>query len=70
MDLKLKLPREELIDIISDHDAIIVRSATKVHEELFIHRKNLKVVGRAGNGVDNINITAVDGILKVQFVRL
>ncbi len=66
--LKLKLTREELLEIIEAYDAIIVRSATKVNEELFTHGKNLKVVGRAGNGVDNIDMPAATqhGVIVVN----
>lgn len=51
-----KITREELLDIIGEYDALVVRSATKVNEELYEHATNLKVVGRAGNGVDNIEM--------------
>jgi D-3-phosphoglycerate dehydrogenase len=56
-----KISREELLSIIGEYDALIVRSATKVNEELYEHATNLKVVGRAGNGVDNIDM---DGASK------
>ncbi len=55
-DVKLGLSVEELEAIIGDYDALIVRSATQVNESLLAKAKNLKVVGRAGNGVDNINV--------------
>ena len=51
-----KISREELLDVIGGYDALIVRSATKVNEELYTHATNLRVVGRAGNGVDNIEM--------------
>ncbi len=56
IDLKPKLPPEELIRIIPQYDALIVRSGTKVTEEVLRAGKKLKVVGRAGVGVDNIDI--------------
>ena len=40
------------------NDALIVRSVTKVNEELLSKATRLKVVGRAGNGVDNIDVDA------------
>lgn len=61
VDVRLQLPREELLAIIKDYDAIIVRSVTKINEEFYERAKNLKVVGRAGNGVDNIEM---DGATK------
>ncbi len=46
---------EELIDCIGEYEGLAVRSATKVTAEVFEAAKNLKVVGRAGIGVDNID---------------
>ena len=48
------LPKEELYARIGDYDAIVGRSATRVSEELLRRATRLKVVGRAGVGVDNI----------------
>ena len=56
VDVKLNLPREELLQIIPGYDAIVVRSVTKINEEFYGHATGLKVVGRAGNGVDNIEM--------------
>ncbi len=50
------MSREDLLDVIGGYDAIIVRSVTKVNEELLERANNLKVVGRAGNGIDNIDV--------------
>lgn len=68
VDVKFGIGREELLDIICEYDALIVRSVTKVNEELMEKAKNLKVVGRAGNGVDNINLKAATarGIIVVN----
>ena len=52
------LKKEELLPIIGDYDALIVRSGTKVTEEIIAAAKNLKVIGRAGIGVDNIDVPA------------
>jgi len=49
---------EELIQIIPEYDAMIVRSRTEVTAQLFEASKRLKVVGRAGVGVDNIDLEA------------
>jgi D-3-phosphoglycerate dehydrogenase len=53
-----KLPREELLETMSDMDGIVVRSATKVDRELISSAPKLKVIGRAGVGVDNVDIGA------------
>ncbi|MDB5714037.1 MAG: phosphoglycerate dehydrogenase [Sphingomonadales bacterium] len=50
--------KEELIAIIGDYDGLAIRSATKVTKEIIAAAKNLKVVGRAGIGVDNVDIPA------------
>jgi D-3-phosphoglycerate dehydrogenase len=49
---------EELLVIIGDYDAMIVRSRTKVTKQVLDAAKQLKVVGRAGVGVDNIDLAA------------
>ena len=56
VDEKVGLSENELADIINEYDALIVRSATKVTKKIIISGKNLKVIGRAGAGVDNIDI--------------
>ena len=57
VDVRFGIGRDELLSIIENYDAIIVRSVTQVDEELVNKGKNLKVVGRAGNGVDNIKLS-------------
>jgi D-3-phosphoglycerate dehydrogenase / 2-oxoglutarate reductase len=56
VDVKYGMSREDLNDIIPNYDAIIVRSVTKVNRELIDKGVNLKVAGRAGNGIDNIDV--------------
>ena len=58
VDDKKGVSAEELLKIISDYDAIIVRGRTKVTKEVFEAGKKLKVVGRSGVGVDNIDLPA------------
>jgi len=58
VDVNTGLSEEELIKIIPEYDAIIVRSGTKVTEEVIKAAKNLKFIGRAGVGVDNIDVKA------------
>lgn len=52
------LPEAELIKIIPDFDALVVRSQTKVTAKVIDAAKKLKVVGRAGVGVDNVDVEA------------
>lgn len=49
---------EDLLKVVGEYDALIVRGRTKVTPEVFAAGKKLKVVGRAGVGVDNINLPA------------
>jgi len=56
VDVKTSLPPEEQEAIIGDYDALVIRSATKVTQSLLASAKNLKVVGRAGIGLDNVDI--------------
>ena len=49
------MPKSELSKIIADYDVLIVRSATKVKGELLDNAKKLKVIGRAGEGLDNVD---------------
>ena len=56
VDVKTGLSEEEIIKIISDYDGMVVRSATKVTKNILEAAKNLKVIGRAGAGVDNIDV--------------
>jgi D-3-phosphoglycerate dehydrogenase len=57
-DVKTGLERDELIKIIGDYDGIAIRSATKITAKVLEAAKKLKVVGRAGIGVDNVEIPA------------
>ena len=52
---------DELLTIIGDYDALIVRGRTKVTQAVLDAGKNLKVVGRSGVGVDNIDLKAAKG---------
>ncbi len=58
LDIKTGLHPEELKEIIGQYDGLIIRSATKVTEDLIEKATNLKVVGRAGIGLDNVDIAA------------
>ncbi|MBX7254344.1 MAG: phosphoglycerate dehydrogenase [Candidatus Promineofilum sp.] len=58
VDVKTGLSKEELLAVIPDYDALIVRSGTQVTAEVLAAAKKLRVVGRAGVGVDNIDVKA------------
>jgi len=58
VDEKIGLKPEELVKVIPEYDAIIVRSATKVTKEIIDAGKNLKAIGRAGVGLDNVDSAA------------
>ena len=58
VDVKTGLAPDALKEIIGDYDALVIRSATKVTEELLGAAGRLKVVGRAGIGLDNVDIPA------------
>ncbi len=57
-DVKIGLDRDALIKIIGDYDGVAVRSATKITEKVIAAANRLKVIGRAGIGVDNIDVPA------------
>jgi D-3-phosphoglycerate dehydrogenase len=58
VDLGLEMSEEELREKIGSYDAILIRSATQMTPELIELADNLKVIGRAGTGVDNVDIPA------------
>jgi len=68
IDVKLGLKPEELKSIIGSYDALVVRSQPKVTADVIQAGKNLKVIGRAGAGVDNIDVDEAtkEGILVVN----
>jgi D-3-phosphoglycerate dehydrogenase len=68
VDIKNGLSADELEKIIEKYDALVVRSQTKVTEKIINAGKKLKVIGRAGVGVDNIDVGAATrkGIIVVN----
>jgi D-3-phosphoglycerate dehydrogenase len=58
VDLGLDMSEDELREAIGSYDAILVRSATQVTPDLIERAERLKVIGRAGTGVDNVDIPA------------
>lgn len=63
-----KISADELLEIIPKFDALIVRSASKVTAEVLDRAANLKIIGRAGVGVDNIDVKAATerGIIVIN----
>jgi D-3-phosphoglycerate dehydrogenase len=57
-DVKPGLAKDELLKIVDQYDGIAIRSATKITADVIKAARNLKVVGRAGIGVDNVDIPA------------
>jgi D-3-phosphoglycerate dehydrogenase len=57
-DVKVGLSPDELKQIIGQYDGLAIRSATKVTKAVLEHATNLKVIGRAGIGVDNVDVPA------------
>ncbi len=65
---KDKISHEELLEIIPEFDALMVRSASKVTADVIERAEKLKIIGRAGVGVDNIDIPAATerGIIVIN----
>ncbi len=57
-DYKAGISKTEIAEIISEYHGLVVRSTTQVTAELIEKAKNLRIVGRAGAGVDNIDVNA------------
>lgn len=68
VDVKTGLSVEELIQIIPEYDALMIRSGTKVTEAIIEAATQLKIIGRAGVGVDNVDVPAATrkGIVVVN----
>ncbi|MGH2726311.1 MAG: phosphoglycerate dehydrogenase, partial [Actinomycetota bacterium] len=68
VDVRTDLTREQILEIIGDYDALIVRSQTAADAELIERGRNLKVIGRAGIGLDNVDVDAATrhGIVVVN----
>jgi len=67
-EMKTGLSEDELIKIIPQYDALVVRSATKVTPKIIEAGKNLKIIGRAGVGVDNVDLPTAtkNGVIVVN----
>jgi len=61
VDIKFGLTQTQLKEVIPSYDAVIVRSSTKLPENVIESAINLKVIGRAGSGLDTIDVEAAMG---------
>jgi D-3-phosphoglycerate dehydrogenase / 2-oxoglutarate reductase len=68
VDVRTDLSPEELIQVIPDYDALMIRSGTRVTKEVIEAGSKLKIIGRAGVGVDNVDVPAATrkGIVVVN----
>ncbi len=68
VDVKTGLSPEELVRIMPEYDALMIRSGTRVTKEIIEAGKQLKIIGRAGVGVDNVDVPAAtrQGIVVVN----
>ena len=68
VDIKTNLDEQSLLDIIDNYEGLIVRSQTQVTQQIIEKANKLKVIARAGVGVDNIDIDAatLQGILVIN----
>jgi D-3-phosphoglycerate dehydrogenase len=68
VDVKIGLKPEELVQIIGEYDALMIRSGTRVTKEIIEAGTQLKIIGRAGVGVDNVDVAAATrrGIVVVN----
>lgn len=58
VDVRTGMPKDELVDAIGEYDAVVIRSATTIDADVLAAAGKLKVVARAGIGLDNVDIPA------------
>lgn len=68
VDLRTDMPHDALAEAIAPYDALVIRSATEVDEAILERAERLKVIGRAGIGLDNVDVAAATrhGVLVVN----
>ncbi|MEK7798136.1 MAG: phosphoglycerate dehydrogenase, partial [Nitrospirota bacterium] len=54
VDVKTKMPKDELLREIKNYEGLIIRSGTKVTAEVIAAADKLRIIGRAGSGLDNV----------------
>jgi D-3-phosphoglycerate dehydrogenase len=71
IDVRLDVSQERLLALIGDYTVLIVRSQTRITEELLAKATHLQIIGRAGSGLDNIDLNAAlrHGVLVVHAPR-
>ena len=71
IEVRLDLSPEQLLALIGDYTVLIVRSQTRVTDELLAKATHLQIIGRAGSGLDNIDLDAAirHGVLVVHAPR-
>ncbi len=71
IDVRLDLSPEHLLALIGTYTVLLVRSQTRVTEELLAKATHLQIIGRAGSGLDNIDLNAAirHGVLVVHAPR-
>jgi D-3-phosphoglycerate dehydrogenase len=71
IDIRLNLSKEHLLDLIGGYTVLIVRSQTRITEQLLAKAAHLQVIGRAGSGLDNIDLNAAirHGVMVVHAPR-
>ena len=71
VDVKYGLSHEQLLEIIPAYHGIIVRSETQIDKSLLDAATNLRIVGRAGSGLDNIDVPSrhAEGRDRLQHAR-
>lgn len=67
-DIKIGLPKAELLSIVADYDAWLLRSGTKIDADLIAAADKMQIIGRAGVGVDNVDLQAATkkGIIVIN----
>jgi D-3-phosphoglycerate dehydrogenase len=68
VDVKTDLTPQQLVEVIPEYDALMIRSGTRVTAEVIDAGRNLKIIGRAGVGVDNVDVPAATrkGVIVVN----
>jgi D-3-phosphoglycerate dehydrogenase / 2-oxoglutarate reductase len=61
VDVRTGLPKDELVAAIGVYDAVVIRSATTIDADVIAAADNLKVIARAGIGLDNVDVPAATG---------
>ena len=71
IDIQLNLSQERLMEMIGDYTVLLIRSQTRISEEVLAAATHLQIIGRAGSGLDNIDLNAAiqHGVLVLHAPR-